>query len=517
METLNDHEREDECLMLRHKFQDHQYSWQALNETGWKHLYPAYKSPSGVELATAKDVMTYLDQVALPTVHSSIQDFGEHMDAPWDEHLVAKERRNVLNFLQKQHREKIIDSSSKSAKRATSTKKIKKYRNSSNAAVLKAKPLGQSATVHDPGADLFITKRTHKKPIRQVARRTIDMQAESMPTMTAAECTAFVREQCPKINDLTTREEALVREQFSKWMFLLASNHPVILYGAGSKYQLLSCFAETILREEGICLLVQGFNTNCTLESLLDLLVDQILDGEEPNRAGSHSRISSVERALKISAAVARDSSMTLQPVHLVIHSLDDIMSRENTHECADVIHALTRSAVAIASSIRVIASVDDINSVSVMDRAECVWQEAYTGRPLLNEVAQSSGRGSKHDLRLRRKKNFDSVKVARVLDVLTTVSPRHLEIVQLLARLQVDSMEVDTSQKWIDFPRLADACRDACLLPQKSMLSTYIHELKDHCIINSQRNSKGRESVTIPYSTEKLAEIMMFEKDTYV
>jgi origin recognition complex subunit 2 len=150
-----------------------------------------------------------------------------------------------------------------------------------------------SVTTADAGADLFFNKGAKKSRQSRRARLVIANQ-KAAQTKNALQDqndqVPFERlslEECAeKVHDFDLEEvdeyEAAYKKQFKEWRFLLSTNHSLMLYGYGSKFNLLNDFAQQELSEEGYAIVLNGFDPEISAESILKLLVNLFLNGNEP-------------------------------------------------------------------------------------------------------------------------------------------------------------------------------------------------------------------------------------------
>jgi Origin recognition complex subunit 2 len=82
--------------------------------------------------------------------------------------------------------------------------------------------------------------------------------------------------------DVCEQLEEQYIQSFPRWKFLLSNNYSLLLFGNGSKYDLLSTFCSTELRN-GYGVQMVGFDDDVTMDQILDLLVSMFLNGKEPD------------------------------------------------------------------------------------------------------------------------------------------------------------------------------------------------------------------------------------------
>jgi len=352
------------------------------------------------------------------------------------------------------------------------------------------------------------------------------------------------------------------RKDMEDWRFLLATNHSLLLYGYGSKLHLLNVFAEQGLSHEGYAVVLNGFDPDISVESILDLLVELFLDGLEPGPLQTslpgmedddvvkwsalhmdpktsnlqqvilHKICDPVERARAIATAIAKNQAKELFPIFLVIHNLEGMGLRNRLAQ--DILSTLVSHSIVQPSGLRglrLIASVDHVDAAAVLwsVRASAqyrwMWKKVHTYEPYKeelimlepdelntnsNKTRRASGVGSK---RQQQASIIDGKGADRVMNVLRSVANRHTEVMQILATLQLAAPGGPNKLQWVDFAQLQQNCLNKCTVRNGSQLRTFLSELEDHELVAVQKQGLSKVMVRIPYSDDKLNEILAFER----
>ena len=274
-------------------------------------------------------------------------------------------------------------------------------------------------------------------------------------------------------------------------------------------------------------MIINGFDKDVSVDAILDLLVLLFLQNKEPEPTSAQPLqdgdfpvvgISNpwrahplVERAIAVSRALANRACDTLVPIFLAVHSLDGLR-RPVEQEALSAL--LVNSKVSNGTaSVRLVASVDHLDSptlweIKVSTNFSWIWKEVHTYRPYQRELVSLSG------MELRKKsakatKRVEEEQNARVMEVLKNVAPRHAEVVQILAQLQLDKV----NSKWVEYTDFRDECKRRYVVNKESQLQPFLAELEDHRLLVSD-TVDGRECVCIPYNKNKLHEILAFNRD---
>lgn len=533
--------------------------WTPMKDLGWKwrggKRYQAPLRPDGTPgkvFDDAKAVLDYLNSFALPNVYTNLEwvddrdrlsvvsdnnadDDPDPSKAQQDREIGLALRKDILARLYQKNRnaldnvdriddsmetddeEKVSDDTSKPAREGN-------RRKSSRVA-------SRTATALEQGADLYMRRRqrhaggknTKKGTVVSSSKRTEEHQQR----LSVNECQAFIENQ--SMEQIEKMEEAY-HSQFAKWRFLLSTNHSLLFYGAGSKRELLNSFATNELQKEGETLVIDGTDEEVTIDGILDVLVHVFLDGSESNDLSavppfpdSHVPVigqfcpwrtnPTVERAIMVGrgfAHLVEGTEQTVPPTVLLIHSLDARIATPAAQEAlaALVINSAVANGVA---ALRLVASVDHVDAPTFLwdtvTEANFSWFPCcvHTHRPYLQELNLIE-----EDNAYRKKTERASrtnTQAQRILDVLQGLAPRHTEIVQLLAQLQRNE------NTWVDYLQFRERCKSACAVNKDSQLRHLMKELMDHGLI-AFKTEGSNEFVQIPFSAEKIEEIIDFERD---
>lgn len=519
--------------------------WKHLNKLGWSHrastgTYQAPTRPDGTPgrvFDTAKAVTDYLNSFALSNIYTNLQwvDDNNAKDETRKDREIGLALRKAVLARSHRKQENILDDnddrfavSSDDDEDGTSTN-ISTKRNGN--AVRRSSRTGagsRTVTAMEKGTDLYLRKRTKGRSQKKRATATdTSSKFASKQRLSLKECREFV-ENYPM--DEVENFEAAYREQFGRWRFILSTNHSLLFYGAGSKRELLNVFANDELYKEGQSLVIDGTDDDLTVQRLLDVLVHVFLQGDEPTELSAipclpeHVPLTAkfcpwkteplIERAIMIGRCLAHHVETSEQPVppsFLVIHSLDARLATPVAQEAlaALIVNSTVSNGVA---SLRLVASVDHIDAPTFLwdtiTEANFSWFPCcvHTHRPYVQELGLIDEDGAYRKKAVRAIRSHTQEQ--RVLDVLRNLAPRHTEVVQLLAQLQANN-----KKEWVDYLQYRDRCKSACAINKDSQLRNLLTELKDHGLVVSKTEGSN-EFVQVPFSSEKLQEIVDFERD---
>lgn len=527
-----------EALTLRFRFEEYPFLgllWICLQKAGWTYLSSGkYQDPGATRtFENSNDISVYLDQFAIADVRSNLESFhSSTLIDKEEEQRGLQLRRDVLKLWYLKTASKSVEKRASNEKTTTTcAKTISRKENPKRST-------RASITSIEKGSDLYLHKNTVKgRGKAKKAQRPLDMDAPvALPSI--QECIKGIRDY--SIDQVIAIEDAC-KSSFEEWRFLLSTNHSLLFFGAGSKRNLLNQFCEQELDKEGYALAINGYEIQVTVEAILDLLVALFLGGNEPPpmasiamEDGDHQRVGIsnpwkahglVERAIDVSRAIAQEASISLVPIFLVIHNLDGESFR-NTLAQEALAALLVNSAVANGvASIRLVASVDHVDAsallwnVSTSANFSWIWKEVHTHRPYIEELAMLSEDVRKKTAKLKNQETLSDHAADRALEVLKNLAPRHAEVVQILARLQLlsqtEALQLGQShaEVWVDYLAFRTECKTKCAITKESQLRSFLVELKDHQLIISKMEDRS-ELVRVPYSEAKLRDILVYKRN---
>jgi origin recognition complex subunit 2 len=413
-----------------------------------------------------------------------------------------------------------------------------------------------SAAVTEKGTAMYLSKHStrhkFKKPRITNAGATslAPVSIESLKVPTVDECRQkLLRERSRQHRAKggaagSSVVDTRYRGQFSSWRWLLSTNHSLLFYGAGSKLDLLNAFADEELSKEGHVLVLNGFDKDISIEGIIDLMatlfleggLKALLDGEGISRVphldgiegvaavGTHTPWKAepvVERAIQLGRALAERSGETLLPIYLVIHTLEGLGCKISMEALSQL---LVNSIVGNgAASVRLAASMDHVdapllwNATTTSANLAFLYQQVHTGQPYVEELAMLPS--NKKAVSSKRKADASAQVAQRVFQVLQTLAPRNAEVIQILARLQLEAIggepssargggkSMDDPHPRIPYRELYEQCKVACAVTKDSHLRGVLRELEDHGMLRY-----GDDWASIPYDASKLREFLSYK-----
>ncbi|NWV42707.1 ORC2 protein, partial [Grantiella picta] len=290
-----------------------------------------------------------------------------------------------------------------------------------------------------------------------------------------------------EIRDLNQQHESL----FSKWMLQLHLGFNIVLYGLGSKRDLLEKFRTSLL-QDSVHLVVNGYFPSITVRSILNSITEEVLDHIGTFR----SPLDQLEFIIK---RFKEDSSLEL---YVLIHNLDSQMLRgERSQQILAQLSSLP--------SVYLIASIDHINAPLMWDQAKLslynwLWYETTTFSPYVEETSYENS------LLVQQS---GSLALSSLMHVLHSLTLNARGIFRLLAQHQLGKKD-NPSYPGLSFQDFYQQCREAFLVNSDLTLRAQLTEFRDHKLIRTKRGADGVEYLLIPVDDSTLTDFLEKEDE---
>uniref|UniRef100_A0ACB8G0G8 Uncharacterized protein n=1 Tax=Sphaerodactylus townsendi TaxID=933632 RepID=A0ACB8G0G8_9SAUR len=283
--------------------------------------------------------------------------------------------------------------------------------------------------------------------------------------------------------ELNKQHESL----FYKWMLQLHLGFNIVLYGLGSKKNLLENFRASFL-QDSVHLVVNGFFPSITVKSILNSITEEVLDHVGTFRS-PQDQLDFVVRRFK------EDPSLEL---YLLIHNLDSQMLRGDKSQ-------QILAQLASLPNVYLIASIDHINAPLMWDQAKqslynWLWYETTTFSPYVEETSYENSMLIKQS---------GSLALSSLTHVLCSLTPNARGIFRLLVQYQLEHKD---NPSYSDFYQ---QCREAFLVNSDLTLRAQLTEFRDHKLIRTKRGADGVECLLIPVDTGTLEDFL--QKDSEI
>ncbi|KAJ7324444.1 hypothetical protein JRQ81_017464 [Phrynocephalus forsythii] len=322
---------------------------------------------------------------------------------------------------------------------------------------------------------------TSDRTLQKLAKKKLDQ--ESLQNLLNRVPVAFAAE----------REELIKQHKmlFCKWMLQLHLGFNIVLYGLGSKRDLLEDFRISLL-QNSIHIVINGFFPNITVKSILNSVTEEVLD-----HAGAFR--SPQDQLDWIMKKFRDDPHLEL---YLLIHNLDSQMLRgEKSQQIIGQLSSL--------SNVYLIASIDHINAPLMWDQAKqsmynWLWYETTTYSPYVEETSYENS------LLIQQS---GSLALSSLTHVLRSLTPNARGIFRLLAEYQLENKD-NTSCPGLSFHDFYQQCREAFLVNSDLTLRAQLTEFRDHKLIRTKRGADGVEYLFIPVDTGTLTDFLQKDNE---
>lgn len=325
------------------------------------------------------------------------------------------------------------------------------------------------------------------------------------------------------------RLSASLESQYARWWQLLQSEFSLLLYGFGSKKELMEDFAQKTLTDGGV-VVVNGFFPGLTAKQVLVAAAAAVHRESAANSAGAtphgasndalFNRIALATRRPDVRAAPARGGAegrgarerprrgeggeigadgvngdfQPLRRLYIVLHNIDGQQLR--SPEAQAILGEL-----ASMPRVHLIASVDHVNAPLLWSKREAarfnwVWQEATTFAPYALETSflpqLLASKGEERHIR-------------GAVNVLRSLTSNARDIFRLLAEHQLANPE----EKGMGFHAFYTECRAQFLATSEVTLRSHLTEFVDHELTRTRKSADGEDVVHIPFAADVLAQLL--------
>uniref|UniRef100_A0A8B9NWL3 Origin recognition complex subunit 2 n=1 Tax=Apteryx owenii TaxID=8824 RepID=A0A8B9NWL3_APTOW len=353
-----------------------------------------------------------------------------------------------------------------------------------NTVVLGRKTPAKTKAASTPPPKKTLSKKMKEdKMVREELPDSFQTRPETLRDLLKKAPLAFAAE----IKELNQQHESL----FSKWMLQLHLGFNIVLYGLGSKRDLLEKFRTSVL-QDSVHLVVNGYFPSITVRSVLNSITEEVLEHIGTFR----SPLDQLEFIMK---RFKEDPSLEL---YVLIHNLDSQMLRgERSQQILAQLSSLP--------SIYLIASIDHINAPLMWDQAKqslfnWLWYETTTFSPYVEETSYENS------LLVQQS---GSLALSSLTHVLRSLTPNARGIFRLLAQYQLENKD-NPSYPGLSFQDFYQQCREAFLVNSDLTLRAQLTEFRDHKLIRTKRGADGVEYLLIPVDDSTLTDFLEKEDE---
>ncbi|KAK3805499.1 MAG: origin recognition complex subunit 2-domain-containing protein [Benniella sp.] len=325
--------------------------------------------------------------------------------------------------------------------------------------------------------------------------RTSNNTLSKLPTLEHADFIQAIKRAPVKHAKEMEMLNLLYEEQFPQWYFELMAGFNLLIYGYGSKRQLLTKFATSTLTDAPL-IIVNGYFPTLTIKDIMEKITSGALQYSGPT--------GTLQEQIAFIHAYFSQPDRAVQKLYLLIHNIDGTSLRSEKTQ-------LALSLLASCQYIHLVASMDHINTNILWDtvkaaRFRWVWHELTTFKPYLTETS------FENSIMVRQ----GELGPRGIQFVLASLTSNGKGLFRLLAEHQIQAEgEASGSGKknhadyGMAYNTLFIKCQENFLVSNAVTFRTQLTEFRDHRIVHSKKGQDGTEILYIPLSANVLEGIL--------
>ncbi|VEN37837.1 unnamed protein product [Callosobruchus maculatus] len=283
-------------------------------------------------------------------------------------------------------------------------------------------------------------------------------------------------EQLTKINE----------SYFKKWLFLLNENFNILLYGLGSKRNIIKKFHMEYLKNMPV-IVVNGFFPALTIKNILDsIIIDLLKINESPSNPLDACNL-----------IIDEFLSMPETHLYLLIHNIEGDLLRNNK----------SQNALAMLASIRnihLLASIDHINAPLIWDHSRLskfnyIWFDVTSFSPYVEETSFEKS---------MMIAQTGALALSSLRNVFLSLTSNSKSIYIIIIKHQLEQGKNQFYQG-ISFKDLYMACRESFIVSSDLALRAQLTEFVDHKMVKIKRSVDGTEYLIIPLANNLLQKLL--------
>ncbi|PRP79598.1 origin recognition complex subunit 2-like [Planoprotostelium fungivorum] len=287
---------------------------------------------------------------------------------------------------------------------------------------------------------------------------------------------------------INRRQQTLqhLNHQFEEWNIQLTMGNNVMVYGWGSKHQLLENFVDYCQEnsDEHDWIVFNGYTPTADTRQILQIVLNQVL---HISASGTP-----LEQLSRIRSAMANRE----RKLRLLVHSIDG-RAIENWADQNRL------SLLAAITNLTVIASIDHYQGMTgwdaeMLEGFRWVWYEASTFEHYLQETTDS-------DSVIHNTTTSDKdIHMNGLRYILRSLTQNGRKIFHILAQQQIESGE----EGGLPYSLFYQKCKEKFLVANEASFRSHLTEFFDHRVF-VVRNDKDVPSYIIPMSSGQLQHVL--------
>ncbi|KAK4470936.1 hypothetical protein MN116_006443 [Schistosoma mekongi] len=291
---------------------------------------------------------------------------------------------------------------------------------------------------------------------------------------------------------------------FSNWTFYLNEGFNILLYGIGSKRQIMEDFRKQYLSKAN-CIVIPGYNSSANIRQILNCICHEFLHIADSCK-------NPTEQLQSICDLFKKDEAQN-SPLFLLLNNIDGPGLRNGNAQAI-----LAR--LAEVQHIHLIASLDHANmpilwSHNELARFSWIWEDctnfqnyteesSYANSQILQNILGGIGSGSDTT-------GSVGAMLASLRQVAASLTQNARDIFRMIVEYQLETPFQDSKGaiNGIAMEDLYWRCRDAFLTSNETTLKAQLTEFRDHKLIKIKKGPDGTEFIFIPLDTDNLQKLM--------
>ncbi|XP_050667598.1 origin recognition complex subunit 2 isoform X1 [Leptidea sinapis] len=289
------------------------------------------------------------------------------------------------------------------------------------------------------------------------------------------------KEHSKKIAELNKNYDTL----FDKWLHILSENFNLILYGIGSKRDVLHRFQARMLHASP-CIVINGFYPSLTVKSVLETIIVSLL--------GNTHVPSDVSDIVSVIDTQLSDSATDL---FLLIHNIDGPMLRNGKAQSM-------LASLSALKNVHTIATIDHINAPLLWDHTKLMkynftWWDVTTLLPYTTETSFENSLMSQRS---------GALQLSSLKNVYQSLTTNAKGIFNIIIEYQLENHKQPHYQG-LAYKDLYSRSREQFLVSYDLALRAQLTEFIDHKLVKIKRTVDGTERLIIPIESALLQQFL--------
>ena len=286
---------------------------------------------------------------------------------------------------------------------------------------------------------------------------------------------------------------------FSYWLFQMSAGFNILLYGLGSKRELIEGFRSKKLAGS-THLVVNGYFPGLTVKQVLHTLSCDLL-GQVGTFKNHSEHAKSICRVLEENQDGEEEGDRCVKEVFLIVHNIDGPSLRSEKAQTP-------LSILAQSPHIRVVASIDHINASLIWDqgrlsRFNWLWHDVTTYEPYMEETSYENS---------LMVKQSGTLALSGLRHVLQSLTPNAQGIFKLIVGHHLECGS-QTGYQGFPFHDCYLQCRERFLVNSELTLRTQLTEFCDHKLVRCRHGNDGVEYLLVAVDSSTLVEFLEEEE----